>query len=172
MIERKDLVKIGKFKKPHKIWGEITIVFINNSFDEIESPFLICELDGIYVPFKLLNCHFISDISAYILLKNINSDEKTKILINKEVYIEKKYFTEEAENNILPWDYFIGFTLYDKQTGKIGTVSDVDDSTSNVLFMVETGHGELLIPAAAEWIKNINKKKKELFLDLPEGLII
>jgi 16S rRNA processing protein RimM len=171
MIERKDLVKIGKFKKPHKIWGEITIVFANDSFDDIESPFLICELDGIYVPFKLLNCHFISDISAYVLLKNIDSDEKTKILINKEVFIEKKYLAEDDKTSTVPWDYFIGFTLYDKQLGKIGTISDVDDSTFNVLFIIETGDKQLLIPAAAEWIKNINKKKKELLLDLPEGLI-
>ena len=171
MIKREDLVKIGQFKKPHGIKGEISLNFTNDSFDESERPFLICELDRIFVPFRIEEYRFRSDSSALIKLKNMDSEEKVKILTNKEVYFSKEYIREDIEDDSFTWDYFVGFSLADKQTGFMGTIIEIDDSTLNTLFIVEKDGEEFLIPANEGMITHIDKELKQISVELPEGLL-
>ena len=171
MINRNELVQIGHFKKPHGIKGEITFSFTDDSFAADEYPFLICEIDGIFVPFRIEDYRFISDSTAYIQLKNIDSDQKARLLSHKEVYFQKKYIVENPENDSFSWDYFIGFTLIDEQLGEIGSIIDVDETTINTLFIVEKENEEILIPAVEEFILRIDEDKKELAVALPEGLV-
>ena len=54
----------------------------------------------------------------------------------------------------------------------LGTISDVDDTTINVLFVIEKEDGdELLLPAHEEFILDIDHKKKRVKVDIPEGLL-
>ena len=53
MIKREDVYKIGVFNKPHGIHGELSFTFTDDIFDRVEAEYLICLLDGIFVPFFL-----------------------------------------------------------------------------------------------------------------------
>jgi 16S rRNA processing protein RimM len=172
MIQREDLVKIGQFKKPHGIQGEISFAFTNDSFDQCERPFFFCELDGIFVPFLLETYRFNSASTAFVKLKRIDSELKVRLLSHKDVYFPKEYLLKDTGSESFTWDYFIGFTLIDKQTGKTGRISDVDESTINTLFEVEWEGDEILIPATGEWIVAIDEEKKTVCMELPEGFIV
>ena len=171
MINRDDIVQIGQFRKPHGIKGEITFLFTNNSFTTAECPFLICEMDGIFVPFRIENCRFISNTTVYIRLKNMNSDREACILSHKEVFFPKKHFIENIENDFFAWDYCIGFTLADERLGIIGRIVDIDSTTINTLFIVKKGNEEILIPAVEEFIIRIDENQEEIWVTLPEGLV-
>ena len=175
MIKREDVIKIGQFNKPHGIKGEIAFTFTNDIFDESECKFLICEIDGIFVPFVVENCRFKSNSIALIKLKGIDTDVGAKLFTNVAVYFPKQYIskTELSEEDITSWDYFIGYTLIDDKLGEIGIIADVDASTINTLFVVEkrVGEGELLIPASEELILEIDTENKKIQLTLPEGLM-
>lgn len=171
MIKREDLVKIGQFKKPHGVKGEITFTFANDSFEDSECPFFICEIDGILVPFRIEDYRFTSGSAGMVRLKNLSSDNKVRFLSNKNIYFPKKHFVADASGDSGTWDYFIGFTLIDKYHGKTGLIADVDESTPNTLFIVETGTHEILIPATDEIITFFDGEKRELHVVLPEGLL-
>ena len=171
MINRDELVRIGQFRKPHGTQGEITFSFTNDSFITSKRSFLICEIDGIFVPFHIDNYRIISDSSAYVRLKTVDSDQKARLLVNKEVFFPKKYFRKGIENEDFTYDYFIGFTLLDERTGKIGPIVDVDTTTMNTLFIVKRGEEEILVPAVEEIIVRINENRKEITIALPEGLL-
>jgi 16S rRNA processing protein RimM len=178
MIKREDLVKIGRFNKPHGIKGEISFGFTNDSFEDSEKPFLICELDGILVPFRLEEYRFTSGSAALVRLTTIDSDKKARLLANKDVYFSKNHLKEDPEEEQYAWDYFIGFTLMDEKAGEIGRISAVDDSTLNTLFIIEqenevkTRHTtSLLIPAADEMITHIDEEQKKIYVELPEGIL-
>ena len=50
--DKKDEVfKIGIFNKPHGVKGEISFTFTDDIFDRVECEYLVCLLDGIFVPF-------------------------------------------------------------------------------------------------------------------------
>jgi len=175
MINRDELVPAGYFRKPHGTKGEIAISLTANIEGSTRNPltdlFLICEIDGIFIPFHIENYRSISDSSAYIRLKNINSEEKARELAHKEVFLHKDQFKEEIKNESLTWEYFIGFTITDEQLGTIGTITDVDTTTINTLFIVEKGNEEILIPATEEFIIHVDEDQKELIVTLPEGLV-
>ena len=73
----------------------------------------------------------------------------------------------------MTWAQIVGFRLVDEQLGKVvGSISSVDDSTENVLFDVATPDGKnLLIPAAEDWISDVDTEKREIRMRLPEGLL-
>ena len=171
MIKREDLVKIGQFRKPHGIKGEITFTFTDDSFEDSECPFFICEIDGIFVPFRIVDYRFTSGTAGMVHLKNLNSDNKVRFLSNKEIYFPKKYLVADTSNDSYTWDYFINFTLIDKHHGKIGMIADIDESTPNTLFVVETEADEILVPATYEIIISVGEEKKELYAELPVGLL-
>ncbi len=171
MIRREDLVRIGQFNKPHGIKGELSFTFTDDSFDESNCPFLICELDGIFVPFYLEEYRFKSDTTALVKLKRIDSDQQARMFINLPVYFPKEYINQISPEDSYTWDYFIGYTLIDKEKGPVGKIIAIDDSTINVLFIVEYHDGELLIPAIEEIILEINEEEKEIQVELPEGIL-
>jgi len=171
MITRSELVQIGQFKKPHGIKGEITFTFTNDSFIEIDRPFFVCEIDGIFVPFLVTEYRIISDSTAYIQLKNIDSEQKVRFLSNKPVFFPRKQMINDVEKKSFSWDSFTGFTVIDKSLGKIGTIVEIDKTTVNTLFIVENGDKEILIPAVKEFIVRIDEERGELVLELPEGLV-
>jgi len=184
MIHREELVQIGQFRKPHGTKGEITFSFTNSVIagltrnpliDDLlsinECPFLICEIDGIFVPFRIENYRSISESTAYVQLKNMDSDQKARELTQKKVFFPTKYINKEIENGLFTWDHFIGFTLMDEQLGKIGRIVDVDETTINTLFIVEKDNEEILVPAVEAFIISIDESGEELFVTLPEGLV-
>ncbi|MDR3062080.1 MAG: ribosome maturation factor RimM [Dysgonamonadaceae bacterium] len=171
MIVREDVIKIGHFNKPHGIKGELSFAFTDDSFDENECPFLICELDGIFVPFRMEEYRLKSAAAALVKLKGIDTDEKAKMFSNTEVYFPRQYLKSNPASDFDTWDYFTGFTLQDADTNTIGRIIDVDETTLNVLFVVEYQSGEVLIPASGEIILEINEKQKIVRMELPEGLL-
>jgi len=171
MIKREEVVKIGKLNKPHGIHGEISFTFSKDVFDRVENPFLICELDGIFVPFRLLEYRFTSDNSALVRLNTIDSDEKARRFANHDVFFAKKQLPEENPEEDFTWDYFIGFELEDQRYGLLGTISAIDDSTLNTLFILQKDKDELLIPASEGIITKIDDVNKRIFVDLPEGFL-
>lgn len=170
MIRSEEVYKIGVFNKPHGIKGELQFTFTDDIFDRVDCDYLICLLDGILVPFFIEEYRFRSDTTALMKLEGVDSDRQARMFTNVEVFFPKKYLDED-DNEVLTWQYFIGFRALDKQHGDLGEITSVDDSTMNILFCIEKDGEELLLPAHEEFIRNIDKKKREILVQIPEGLL-
>lgn len=86
MIKREDVYKIGVFNKPHGIHGELSFTFTDDIFDRVEAEYLICLLDGIFVPFFLEEYRFRSDSTALVKLEGVDTAERARMFTNVEVY--------------------------------------------------------------------------------------
>mgnify|MGYP000133030076 FL=1 len=171
MIKKEEVYKIGLFNKPHGIHGELQFTFTDDIFDRVDCDYLICLLDGIFVPFFIEEYRFRSDSTALVKLEGIDTAERARMFTNVEVYFPVKH-AEEAEDSELSWNFFVGFRMEDVRHGELGEVVEVDTTTVNTLFVVEQEDGEeLLIPAQEEFIVEINQEKKLITVELPEGLL-
>ena len=171
MIKKEEVYKIGLFNKPHGIHGELHFTFTDDIFDRVDCDYLICLLDGIFVPFFIEEYRFRSDSTALVKLEGIDTAERARMFTNVEVYFPVKH-AEEAEDGELSWNFFVGFRMEDVRHGELGEVVEVDTTTVNTLFVVEQEDGEeLLIPAQEEFIVEINQEKKLITVELPEGLL-
>ena len=171
MIKKEEVYKIGLFNKPHGIHGELQFTFTDDIFDRVDCDYLICLLDGIFVPFFIEEYRFRSDSTALVKLEGIDTAERARMFTNVEVYFPVKH-AEEAEDGELSWNFFVRFRMEDVRHGELGEVVEVDTTTVNTLFVVEQEDGEeLLIPAQEEFIVEINQEKKLITVELPEGLL-
>lgn len=172
MIKESEVFKIGALGKPHGIHGEISFLFDNDIFDRCECPYLILKVDGILVPFFVEEYRFKGKETALITFQDINNEEQATRLQSLEVFFPKEFFEQELEEDgaISSWDFFIGFKAIDKHLGVLGDIIDVDTQTMNTLFMIAMKDDEVMIPAAEELIIGIDNDKKEILLELPEGM--
>lgn len=172
MINREEVYQIGKLTKAHGLKGEMNFHFTDDVWDRADSDYLICEVDGILIPFYLEEYRFRSDSSALVKFEDLNTADAVQFLVNSDVYLEKKY-QEELGDDEVSLNYFIGFTLIDGNNGAvIGNITDIDDNTENWLFVVSRPDGkEIMIPAHEEFISEIKKEERKMIMNLPIGLL-
>lgn len=170
MIKKEEVYKIGLFNKPHGIHGELQFTFTDDIFDRADCDYLVCLLDGIFVPFFIEEYRFRSDSTALVKLEGIDTAERARMFTNVEVYFPVKY-AEEAGGGELSWNFFTGFLMEEIHYGMLGEITDVDTTTVNTLFVVQGEDGEILVPAREEFIRGIDRKRKIITVKLPEGLL-
>lgn len=171
MIHEDEVFKIGKFTKPHGVKGEIAFVFENDVFDRVDCPYLVCRIDGIFVPFFIEEYRFKGKETALITFEDVDSEGKAQRFMGLDVYFPRSYFEEEDQDVDYSWNFFVGFKVVDEDKGDLGTITTIDTATINTLFVVEGENDEYLIPAVEEFISHINASDKILTVKLPEGLI-
>lgn len=169
MIKPQEVIKIGKVTKTHGVSGELSCTFINDIFGDDDAPYLVADIDGIFVPFFIEEYRFKSDVTALVKFEDMDDSESAKLLLGRELYFPMKYITESQPMNC--GEGILGYKIY--SDGKlIGTIEGVDDSTANILFSVITESGEeLLIPATDDFVEEIDDEKREITMNLPDGLL-
>ena len=159
--------KIGKIGKPHGVKGEVSFHFSDDVFDRTDAEYLMLCIDGLLVPFFMEEYRFRSDETALVKFCDIETQERAAELTGCEVFFSREMSDSDNEN--VSWAEIVGYMLKDKATGNdIGSIASVDDTTVNILFELEDG---MLIPASDELISNININKKEIVIELPEGIL-
>lgn len=171
MIRIEDIVHIGHFAKPHGIKGEINLILSKDvSFDEWDEPYIVCEMDGILVPFYIEEYRYKSDTALFVKLENIDSDETAREFVKREVYCPPEVIMPDDEDT-LTWKHFIGYKVFDNKHGYLGEITDVEESTINILLVINYKDSEVLIPAAEELILSADHDKRQLMVEVPEGLL-
>lgn len=172
MIIESEVFKIGKLIKPHGVKGEISFAFENDVFDRVDYPFLICRIDGLFVPFFVNDYRFKGQEIALISFDGIDNETKAQSMAGFEVFFPRKYYEEDQQDDIAySWSFFLGFTVSDKHLGILGNIEEIDEKTINTLFLIKKDESELIIPATEDFITKIDAKKKVLYVDLPDGLV-
>lgn len=176
MISENEITIIGKFQKTHALKGELNAILDIDSDYITEGHALIVELDGIYVPFFASGVRPKGATSFLVKLDGVDSEEEAKKFVNKTIYALKSElapFLDLNEEDLLDEDDFLDYRILDLATNQtIGKIVDVDMSTSNVLFIVNTPEGDTVyIPAAEEFISEIDDTDRVIRMMLPEGLI-
>ena len=167
MIRQEEVYKIGKLGKAHGVKGEISFLFDDDVFDRSDADYLVIDIDGILVPFFIEEYRFKTDDNALMKFEGIDTQERARELTGCEVYFPREM--AEGDDEQLSWAAIVGFELIDINSGKTaGRIASVDDSTINILFELEDGK---LIPASEELIANVDTKKRQISINLPEGIL-
>lgn len=167
MIKKETVYKIGCIGKAHGVKGEVSFMFDDDVFDRVDADYLVLELDGILVPFFMEEYRFRSDSTALVKFEDIDTQDRARELTNCNVYFPRQLADDDDEE--LSWTFLVGFDIVEAKTDKkVGVIACIDDSTANILFELEDGR---LIPASEELITDIDKDKKTITINLPEGIL-
>lgn len=173
MITFDEVFSIGRFTKPHGVKGEMALTITSDVFANAEYPYLVCDMDGILVPFFLRSVRYKGSNIVLIQFEDVTDEKQAHRFDGVEVFLHRSLFkAEEMKSDDYSWNFFIGFTVIDDFYGRIGIIEEVNDDTANVLFVVTSSEGnEILIPAAEEFITGFDKDSKILYTQLPDGLL-
>ncbi|MDR1675259.1 MAG: ribosome maturation factor RimM [Tannerella sp.] len=170
MIRKEDLFQIGQFAKPHGIKGELSLVTDYEVFDETDNPCVVCEMDGIPVPFYIENYRPKGRSVILVKLEQVDDVAAAKSFVNRPVYYPLAAMKKRPEKDA-GWRQYRGYILEDGRKGEIGRVTDVDETTLNVLFRVNYCGKEILVPVAGELIGAVDRTEKRIAVSLPDGLL-
>ena len=138
----------------------------NEYWDNAEAEFLIIEIDGLFVPFRVTNWRGKGADSLIFTLKGIDSEDKALPLINHKAYMLRKDIIEDEDATGLTWQDLVGWTVICGNKN-IGKISEVDESTINILGILEDGR---LVPLHEDLIIELSENTQTITLNLPEDI--
>jgi 16S rRNA processing protein RimM len=119
-------------------------------------------------PYKIQEIQQLNKNKLVLTLLNVNKD-KAEELKNKSVFINPKDvdLTEEKfdKNNIT------GYDLFSNEEENLGKVSAVIKIKNNNLIQIYINETEVLLPFSEKTILVLDHSKKQIKLDIPDGLI-
>lgn len=159
--------QLGEVLKTHGLKGEV-IVFLDSDFpdkyNELESMFLLQA--GKLVPFFLESIQ-VQGTTARIKIEDIEDQDSAKTLVGLPVYLPLTLL-DDSEGY-----YYHELIGYDVECdGKsLGKVTEIYDQERNPLFAFDHEGHEVLVPFQDQFLLDVDKAKKSIKLDLPEGYL-
>jgi 16S rRNA processing protein RimM len=77
----------------------------------------------------------------------------------------------ELEDDEYYWSQLNGLQVVDQKRGPIGKLQQMFNTAAHDTYVVKGEYGEVLIPAVAQFILEIDLQKQVMHVDLPEGLM-
>lgn len=165
-----DLISVGKIVATFGVDGEVVLIHKlgkQTKFKQDDVLF-IGSKNQKPIPYFIKNCTGKSMDECLISFSEISTKEKAKIIIGKEVWINsnlfEKYVSKKAPMALLQ------FAIYND--GKeIGLVADVIEQEHQIILVSILNEKEILIPVNESTLIKIDYKQKQIFLQLPDGLL-
>lgn len=109
-----------------------------------------------------------SETETLLKLEGVDTREKAATLRNKEIWLTdqdyKRISSKSAPARLL------GFSIINYKE-KLGEVLEVIEQPHQLLVRIEMQNREILIPINETFLKKTDHKKKEIILELPDGLL-
>ena len=162
---------VGHICKIHGLNGHFSIKLcvpedICLYFEKINIIYLENNPVPLFVTSVVLN----NSIFLKTKVNNINSRTDAQSILRKNIYI-KQGDHENIDLAINQKNKFLNFKIINQHNREIGVVKKIDFNTPQPLFIVASNKKKIMIPYVDELIIQIDEEKKEINLDLPEGLI-
>ena len=138
------------------------------SYLEMESVFV--EYDNNLIPFFIERSSLQKSNLLRVKFEEVDSEEDAEDLMKCDLYLPLNLLPELDEDQF----YFhevIGFTVEDETYGNVGTLTGVNDTTTQALFEIEKDGKQILIPMNDQFLVKVDKKSKTIYVKTPEGLI-
>ena len=160
--------QIGFIQRTHGLKGELTCV-IESELPEADLNAVFVEVDNRLIPYFIKSLSLQGNRSL-MQLDDVETLEQARRLVGKSLYLQKTLRPRLARGAFYD-DEITGFAVTDEALGDLGQVREVIDAGPNKLIAVDHGDKEVLIPVNGPFIKSINKSRKTITVELPDGFL-
>ncbi|MFT4154126.1 ribosome maturation factor RimM [Parafilimonas sp.] len=163
-------IHIGKLAATHGVQGELVLKHVLGKKTNFKnaSVIFIEKIRGEHLPYFHERSIIKNDAETIIKLEGINTREAARLLLQKKVWLAKADFdglvSKSAPVNL------IGFSVFNNDES-LGLVESVIEQPQQVLLQLTMQGKEALIPINESTLLKIDRKKKEVYVSLPDGLL-
>ena len=162
--------KIGKFVAAYGLKGELVLkheLGKKTSLKGLQTIF-IEEKKESFLPWFIESTKIKNEKEVFVKLEGVASREAATKLTQKEVWFTdadiKKFSAKSSPINLL------GYTIVNNKQ-PVGEILEIIEQPHQLLCRVEIKGKEALIPLHENFLQGINHAKKQVNVELPEGLI-
>lgn len=166
-----EFLKVGIVSSTHGVRGEVKI------FPTTDDVTRFKKLKKVYMDFRgerkqmeIENVKFFKQF-AILKFRGVDTLDEVETWRGAELYVERKDGVPLEENEYYIAD-LIGLAVFTEDGAVFGTLKDVMETGANDVYIVDTeAHGEVLIPAIRECIRDVDVEGRKMVVHLLEGLI-
>ena len=170
MSKFEDHYFLGKVYKPNGYKGKVNIYLDVDEPSEYESlKMVFLDKNGMLIPYFINTIHILNN-KAVVEFQDVDSIEKAELISNSDLYLPLSELPELTGNQF----YFhevIGFSVIDKTKGELSAVRKIFEYPSQAVMQIFFQEKEILIPINPHVIVQVDREKKEIQIDAPDGLI-
>ncbi|MFL5772080.1 MAG: ribosome maturation factor RimM [Flavisolibacter sp.] len=162
--------RIGKLVSTFGLKGELVLkhnLGKKTSLKGLRAIFIEEKKDN-FLPWFIESTRIKTDDEIYISLEGIHIKEQAHKLTQKEVWLQeedfKKFSAKSSPINLLGFDII-------EENKTLGKVLEVIEQPHQLLCRIDYHAREALIPLHDETIIKIDRKKKQVIVALPPGLL-
>jgi 16S rRNA processing protein RimM len=169
-MNKNDCYQLGKITKTHGLKGELQIwLDVDNPADYEDLDSVLLEIKGDLIPYLVEQIQ-VRGTKSIIKFEEIDSIEVAQKLVNTDIYLPLDLLPE-LENEQFYYHEITGFRVVDEVKGALGIITAVYTSNQQDLIAMDYQEVEVLIPINDDIVKSVDKEKKELYTNLPDGLL-
>lgn len=166
----KEYFKIGKLVAVHGLKGELVLKHELGKKTSLKglAAIFIEEKKNAFLPWFIESAKIKSEDELYIKLEGVNLREAALKLTKKQVWLPeadfKKFAAKSAPAGLL------GYIIINNSE-PLGEILELIEQPHQLLCRLEIKGKEVLIPLHEETLQKVNHKKKEVVVELPDGLL-
>jgi 16S rRNA processing protein RimM len=161
---------IGKFVAVHGLQGELLLKHELGKKTSLKglTALFVEEKKNAFLPWFIESAKIKSETEIYIKLEGLTSREAAMKLAQKSAWLPetdfKKFAAKSAPASLL------GYTIIDNNEA-LGEILELIEQPHQLLCRLEIQNKEVLIPLHEGSLQKVDHKKKQVFVELPEGLL-
>lgn len=169
-MNKSDCYYLGKITRTHGLAGNVILKLDTDQpefYNKLEGIFV--EINGLLVPFFVEKQQWSKDNSKIISFKNVTL-QMAEQTVNKNVFLPLSTLPE-LNGNQFYYHEVVGFEVKDVEGNSAGTIKEVNDMAPQHYFVLDLSGKAVIVPVIKDWILEVNRDKKFIKVELPEGLL-
>jgi 16S rRNA processing protein RimM len=165
-----EYLNLGKLVAIHGLKGELVLKHTlgkKSSLKGLQTVFTE-ENKNSFIPWFIESTKIKNDEETYIKVEGINTREEAKKLALRKLWIPDEDFKKLSAKSAPV--ILLGYHIIHEKSD-LGAVLEVIEQPHQLLCRIEIQEKEVLIPLHEGSLKNIDHKKKQIIVELPEGLL-
>jgi len=133
----------------------LEVLFIEKNKDEM-------------LPYFITSTRIKNENEIYLQLEGIDVKEKAKVVLQKQVWLGEEDFDRYAAKSS-PIS-LLGYHIINEEKD-LGEILEVIEQPHQLLCRINLNEKEVLIPIHEETLRKVDRKKREVHVELPDGLL-
>jgi len=171
-MDKKECYFLGYIKKALGSSGEvIAFLDVTNPADYKGMEMCFLEMESGLVPFFIESVQMKHKGEVLIKFEDIDDHDTALRIKGKQLFLPMEVLPKLSGTKFY-YHEVIDFEVFDSEKGNIGRIVKILEMPQNDLFSINNAQSqEILIPINDDIIKAVNRDKKHIHIEAPEGLI-